>query len=338
MKRGFWRAILVAVGTATVILLAVWFFFTQPLLPPLPASSRELYPIPDRLALTRHVYAISGPLSPRSWRHEENLEDTAGYIATEWERAKMEAQQQTFSTTKGEFKNVFVNLGPDTEEVIVVGAHYDAHGAGSGADDNASGVAGIIELAKMLQKVELKKRVIVIGYSIDGPPHFSTNEMGSAAHASALQAANKKVIAMISVEMIGYFHDEAGSQEFPLTILPHSYPDTGNFIAVASNLANIGLTRRVKRSMREASDLSVLSINAPGLTPGIDFSDHRNYWAQGFPALMITDTAFFRNKSYRDLSDTPERLDYRRMQKVVAGIFRATLDLANGEGYSLPSR
>jgi len=338
MKPGFLRASLVVLGTFTIILLPLWFMFTQPLLPPQPSPPQEMNPAPDRHALTRHVYAISGPLSPRSWQHPENLENTAGYIATEWERAKMEAQQQIFSTREGEFKNVFVNLGPDTEELIVVGAHYDAHGPNPGADDNASGVASIIELAKMLQKVELKKRVIVIGYSLEEPPHFGTKEMGSAAHAMALKSENKKVLAMISVEMIGYFHDEAGSQEFPMPILSHFYPDTGNFIAVASNLQNAGLTRRVKRSMRGASDLPVLSINAPNLVPGIDFSDHRNYWEQGFPAVMVTDTAFFRNKNYHTPNDTPERLDYKRMQKVVAGIFRATVDLANGEGYSLPSR
>jgi Zn-dependent M28 family amino/carboxypeptidase len=134
---------------------------------------------------------------------------------------------------------------------------------------------------------------------------------------------------MISLEMIGYYSEEAGSQDFPSALLRLFYPSQGNFIALATNFQNIPLTRKIKRSMRSASSVPVYSINAPAFVPGIDFSDHRNFWAEGFPALMITDTAFYRNKAYHTQNDKPERLDYKRMAEVMSGVHQAVLDLAN---------
>jgi Zn-dependent M28 family amino/carboxypeptidase len=198
-----------------------------------------------------------------------------------------------------------------------------------GADDNASGVAGLIELGKLLARAKLKSRVILAAYALEEPPHFSGPEMGSVFHARALRGAGKRVKGMISLEMIGYFSGERGSQEFPMPVLRLFYPSRGNFIAVVGNFANLGIVRRVKRSMGEASSLPVYSINAPALVPGIDFSDHRNFWAAGFPAVMVTDTAFYRNKAYHTAEDTPDRLDYERMAMVVAGAYLAVMDLAN---------
>lgn len=322
------RIILAVICVFSLITLMAWWLIAQPVIP-LPPSRTVPTTIVDRMALTRHVYAIAGPLSPRNFGEIDNLENVGGYIATEWERAGLEPMQQIFLAGKEEYKNVIVELGPDTDEIIVVGAHYDAYGPFPGADDNASGVAGLIELAKLLKSVELKRRVTLVGYSLEEPPHYGTAEMGSAAHARAVKEAGKTVKAMISLEMIGYFSDQPHSQDSPMAALEYIYPTTGNFIALVSNLSNIALTRAVKKSMRSASSLPVHSINAPVAIPGIDHSDHRNYWAEGFPALMITDTAFYRNKNYHTANDIPESLDYKRMEMVVAGAFRAIVDLAN---------
>jgi len=307
-----------------VLLILARLLLTQPMLPVSPRTDALKF---DWRPLSRHVYAISDILSPRSWEHE-NLELVAGYIAEEWRLSGIEAEQQNFETSDGEFKNVFSAYGPDTPEVIVVGAHFDAAGANPGADDNASGVAGLIELGKALKKTPLKTRVILAGFSLEEPPHFATEEMGSWFFARALKASNKKVKAMISLEMIGYYSDEAGSQSFPSSFLRLFYPGEGNFIAIAADFENIPLTRRVKRSMNAASAVPAYSINAPALVPGIDFSDHRNFWAEGFPAVMITDTAFYRNQAYHTAGDKPERLDYKRMAEVMSGVHQAVLDLA----------
>jgi Zn-dependent M28 family amino/carboxypeptidase len=152
--------------------------------------------------------------------------------------------------------------------------------------------------------------------------------MGSAVHAKALKAEGVKLRAMFSLEMIGYFTDRSDSQAFPAPGLSLIYPSTGNFIAVVGKIGQSGLVRRIKRAMSEAGPLPVHSIAAPRFLPGVDLSDHASYWNQGYPAVMITDTAFFRNPHYHRRTDTPETLDYDRMAKVVEGVFAAVRELS----------
>ena len=132
---------------------------------------------------------------------------------------------------------------------------------------------------------------------------------------------------MICLEMIGYFSDQSGSQHYPVPGMDLIYPDSGNFIAVVGSLQDIRLVRTIKKAMRRASDLPVRSTNAPSMIPGIDFSDHASYWGQGYPAVMITDTAFYRNRNYHSAKDTPEKLDYNRMAKVVDQVYGAVMEL-----------
>jgi hypothetical protein len=186
----------------------------------------------------------------------------------------------------------------------------------------------LIELANLLGTRELPLGVELVAYTLEEPPNFRTSEMGSAVHAAALKRAGLQLRAMFSLEMIGYFSDVKGSQGFPFSPLAFFYPSEGNFIAVVGNTGGGLLVRRVKKAMLGASALPVYSINAPSFIPGIDFSDHLNYWNEGFPAVMITDTAFYRNHAYHTSGDTAERLDYGRMAMVVQGVFGAVLDLA----------
>ena len=155
-----------------------------------------------------------------------------------------------------------------------------------------------------------------------------TPGMGSWVHAAALRQAGVSVRAMVSLEMIGYFTDAPDSQLFPHPVLALVYPSRGNFITVVGRLGDVALVRRTKSAMRGATDLPVVSINAPTAIPGVDFSDHRSYWAHGYPAVMITDTAFYRNRHYHSPGDTPETLDYGRMAKVVRGVYEAVLSLS----------
>jgi Zn-dependent M28 family amino/carboxypeptidase len=218
----------------------------------------------------------------------------------------------------------------------VVGAHYDAAGPYPGADDNASGVAGLIELAHLLGtsvgtsvgKTALNTQVELVAFTLEEPPYFASSAMGSAVHAQSLRRQRVPVRAMLALEMIGYFSDAPGSQQFPLPCLKLLYPSTGNFITVAGKLGQGALVRRVKRAMRSASPLGVESISAPPSLLGISLSDHRNYWEAGYPAVMITDTAFYRNDNYHGATDTPDTLDYERMARVVQGVRAAVTDLA----------
>ena len=161
---------------------------------------------------------------------------------------------------------------------------------------------------------------------IKEPPFFRTENMGSFQHARELARDKREVRLMMSLEMIGYFRDEPESQRFPVGCLGAFYPDQGNFVAIVGRFGDFGETRRVKALFRGASDLPAESINAPRSVPGVDFSDHASYWRFGFPAVMVTDTAFLRNPNYHGAGDTPATLDYRRMAQVVQAAYAVAIE------------
>src|SRR5262249_3579536 len=171
-------------------------------------------------------------------------------------------------------------------------------------------------------------RVELVAFTLEEPPYFRTTGMGSSVHAESLRQQSVRVRAMFSLEMIGYFSDAPGSQQFPIGALGAFYPSTGNFISMVGRLGDWSLVRRTKAAMRNAAPLPVYSINAPGMVPGVDFSDQLNYWRAGYSALMITDTAFYRNRNYHTAQDTAEKLDYKRMAMVVEGAYATVVDLA----------
>ena len=308
-----------------LLLLGSWFWMTQPLF-------SAVTPSPERIAdpsrLQAHVRKLSVELSPRDEGHIENLDRVATYIKDEFTQATALVSEQPYSRQGKSYRNVIAQFGPESDERIVVGAHYDAAGPLPGADDNASGVAGLIELARLFGRQQPPMRVELVAFTLEEPPYFGTTGMGSSIHAESLRKQNIRVRAMLSLEMIGYFSDAPNSQHFPVGILSAFYPSTGNFISVVGRLSDWSLVRRTKATMRNASPLPVYSINAPIFVPGFDFSDHLNYWRAGYSALMITDTAFYRNRNYHTNQDTEEKLDYKRMAMVVEGIYAAVTELA----------
>lgn len=325
-QRRIIRIMFVIVALILLVLVVVWFWLTQPLL--LRITSKPQSSV-DPSLLKAHVQKLSIDLSPRDERHIENLDRTADYIKVEFRSFGVAVSEQPFREEGRLFRNVIAAFGPETAERIVVGAHYDVAGPYPGADDNASGVAGLIELGRLLSKQELKTRVELVAFTLEEPPFFRTTGMGSAVHAQSLKKAGVKVRVMFSLEMIGYFSDASDSQDFPAAILRLFYPSRGNFIAVVGRTSEGLLVRRVKRAMREASSLPVYSISAPSFIPGIDFSDQVNYWDVGYNAVMITDTAFYRNRNYHTENDTAEKLDYTKMALVVLGVFASVVEIAN---------
>jgi len=275
---------------------------------------------PERLRA--HVHALTVDLSPRT-----GAEQLDGVI-TYFERELGKLEHQTFVVSGKTYRNATLSLGPREGERIVVGAHYDAALGLPGADDNASGVAGLLELAALLTREKLSTRVDLVFWTLEEPPFFATPDMGSANHARALAAASVRVRAAISLEMIGYFADEEGTQRFPAPGMSVLYGTRANFIAVVGRPADRELTARVKASMLGATDLPVKSLNAPAAVQGVDWSDHRSYWEVGYPAVMITDTSFLRNDRYHTARDTEDTLDYARMAKVVLGVRAAVVALA----------
>ena len=308
-----------------LLLLGSWFWMTQPLL----SGAR---PSPERTVdpsrLQTHVHKLSVEFSPRDESHIENLDQVAAYIKDEFSQTTTLVSEQPYRVQGKSYRNVIAQFGPESEERIVVGAHYDSAGPLPGADDNASGVAGLIELARLLGRQPPPMRVELVAFTLEEPPYFRTTGMGSSVHAESLRKQNIRVRAMFSLEMIGCFSDAPNSQHFPIGILRALYPSTGNFISVVGRLSDWSLVRRTKATMRNASPLPVYSINAPTFIPGIDFSDQLNYWHAGYGAVMITDTAFYRNLNYHTAQDTEEKLDYKRMAMVVEGVYATVIEVA----------
>jgi len=269
--------------------------------------------------LRDHVKEISAKL-PRRDDDTDKLDFTARYIKRHFMQYGP-AEEQEYEVWGIPYRNVSILFGPESRQRIVVGAHYDSFAGNPGADDNASGIAGLLELAKILSKQQLDIPVQLIAYTLEEPPYFRTRDMGSAVHAKQLAEDKIDIVLMISLEMIGYFTDARDSQDYPVPLMSMMYPTTGNFIAIVGNMSGMGLIRDAKSTMQSVISLPVYSVNAPSLIPGIDFSDHLNFWDQGYPALMITDTAFYRNKAYHSVQDTWDRLDYGRMSDVVKGVY-----------------
>lgn len=324
--RGRLRMLTLIILTGALLLLGgVWFLVTQPLLP---VTRRRGAPAVDPARLEAHVRMLSGALSPRDAAHPEGMERAAAYVRGEFGRAGGAVSEQRFEVGGKTYRNVIAAFGPEAGERVVVGAHYDSAGPLPGADDNASGVAGLIELAHLLANSPPRLRVELVAFALEEPPFFRTPHMGSAVHARSLREQGASVRGMISLEMIGYFSDREGSQHLPSPLLKAVYPTRGDFISVVGKMDQGRLARTVKGAMLAAAPLPVYSINAPRAIPGIDFSDHSNYWDAGYDAVMVTDTAFYRNPHYHTQTDTPETLDYDRMAMVVRGIYEAVLALS----------
>jgi hypothetical protein len=312
----------------TMALAGMWVAFSRPIWVLGSAESQE-YIMPETVLLRQHVEMLSTSFSPRDYRHPENLNRTAGYIRRHFEASGATVYEQPFVHDGITYKNVIAEYGPTDQPAIIVGAHYDAVVGSPGANDNASAVAGLLELARLFENISFSSRVILAAYTLEEPPFFGTDIMGSAFHAKTLKEDGVDVRLMICLEMIGCFTDEPGSQKFPLPFLSLYYPTTGNFIGIVDKLFSTQ-AGRMKRWMRSATDLPVYSINAPAWVPGVDWSDHSSFWKQGYPAVMVTDTAFYRYDAYHTAADTPDKLDYAAMAKVVHGVYGYVMKLAAG--------
>jgi Zn-dependent M28 family amino/carboxypeptidase len=312
------------VGISPLLLAAfgVVSCVTQPLVQRI--ESREV--TVDATALERHVRTLAVTLHPRSVDNLPNLERAADYVLEQLRSTGAETAEQIVEADGKQFRNLIARFGPRDGPLIVIGAHYDSCGDTPGADDNASGVAGLLELARLLAQHPPKHSVELVAFTLEEPPYFRTDSMGSVWHARELRRTNREVRLMLSLEMIGFYSDAPKSQAYPVAALKLLYPDRADFIAIVAPLGDFSDTRRVKGLFQGASDLPVVSINAPPTLQGVDFSDHASYWRFGMPAMMITDTSFFRNRNYHESGDTPETLDYARMAKVVRAVHAVAME------------
>ena len=281
--------------------------------------------------LERAVRFLAEDIGPRAYLHQDALNRAAEYIGSEMRSYGYDVLTQPYDVDGAEYRNVFaVKKGlASPERVLVVGAHYDTVIGTPGADDNASAVAGLLELSRLLRDVPLESTVHFIAFTLEEPPFFRTRSMGSYVYAESLKSNGVNVEGMICLESIGYFSDSPESQLFPLPFFRLIYPTTGNFIIFAGNFGSKGFLDRAKEGFIKGTDQPLETISAPSIIPGMDFSDHRSFWKFGYDAFMVTDTAFYRNPNYHTAGDLPETLDFKRMSEVVPGLRSSIEKLAN---------
>jgi hypothetical protein len=330
-------ALLILLVLAASVYGVVWYMTGVPgrpyhgPLPPLAADEQTLVPL-----LKRHIEAIAS--REHNVAHYDELEKSARYIETTLESYGYTVNRQIFdaedfrSDTRS-VRNIEVvieprNPGPATE-TLVVGAHYDSVTGAPGANDNGSGAAAVIKLARLLGDIKGKtiRRIRLVLFVNEEPPYFRTQEMGSLQYASALAARNERVVAMYSLETIGYYASEPGSQHypFPLGLL---FPDRGDFLAFVGMLDARPLVRASIGSFRSHTKFPTVGGVAPAFIPGIDFSDHWAFAQHGFPAIMLTDTAPYRYPHYHTFRDTPDKVDMQKLARVVKGVERMIRDAA----------
>jgi len=320
----------IAVGAAAVG-LSVWYVVAMPgrsyrgALPPLSASDIELS---DRLR--RHVEMLGGEIGERHIWRPAALEAAADHVERSFQRAGYRVASQAYRAMQAEVRNLHCELRGATlpDEIVVVGAHYDSVVGCPGANDNGTGVAAVLELARALSGRPLARTVRFVAFVNEEPPFYFTGAMGSRVYARQCRAQGDRVVAMLSLETMGCYSDEPGSQAypFPFGLL---YPRTGNFIGFVGNLRSRGLVRRCVRAFRARARFPCEGVAAPGYLPGIFWSDHWSFWREGYRALMVTDTAPFRYAEYHTPNDTPERVDFERLAVVTAGLAGVIEELAS---------
>jgi len=281
----------------------------------------------DTTLIKSYLTSLTKTPASRSEDNAEQLDRTAEFIRSVFARYSDSVSMQEYTANGKTYRNVICSFGTANAERIIVGAHYDVCGQQQGADDNASGVTGLLELARLLKGQTLNYRIDLVAYSLEEPPYFRTKFMGSYVHARSLSDHKTKVFGMISLEMIGYFKDEQQSQEYPLNILSLKYGSRGNYITLVKGFTAGRFARKFSAAYIAQHTIRTEKFTAPFALFGVAFSDDLNYRKAGYSSLMLTDTAFNRNKNYHEKSDTMETLDIARMAKVIDGVLGALIAL-----------
>ncbi len=283
----------------------------------------EQQPLQDlEEALREHVIMLSERIGERGCYRYHNLTRAAVYISDALKKMGYDPEEHHYTIGNADYHNIIATREGRThpEQIIIAGAHYDTVPGTPGADDNASGVAGILELARFFLRTEPDKTVQFIAFVNEEPPFYRTSKMGSRVFTKAAKKRKENIIAMFSFEMIGFFSDEKGSQHYPFGITM-GYPDRANFISIVGDLRSRKFVREAAQIFRKHSLLDIQWVSMPRFIAGIEFSDHWSFWKAGYRAAMITDTAFYRYAHYHSPFDTHEKLDYRRMAQVVTGFY-----------------
>jgi len=309
-----------------LILLALLLFFV---FQNTPASSnaRDLANLSDTSHLRRSLELIINTTGPRTYNNVDVLDTVAERIRNEFQKNTDRVSFQNYAVEEKQYKNVIASFGPEEGERIIVGAHYDVYGNQDGADDNASGVAGILELAKLLKDKTSKYRIDLVAYTLEEPPYFNSKQMGSYIHAKSLHDAHVSIKGMISLEMIGYYSENENSQDYPIGFMKWIYGNKGNYITIVQKSFCGAFAKQFKELSFRNNSIRTKAFRAPSFIGGISLSDHKNYWKFGYSAVMVTNTAFYRNHNYHEETDKLETLNIPKMALAMDGVFRTLSQL-----------
>lgn len=327
---GLWKGLAAILLFVVLVLIAiVSYMIAMPgksfsgAFPPLTAEEIQI-----KTNLTRHVSYLADEIGERNVIAYEPLQKTAQYIEETFKKFGYEVKSQEYVVQMRKVRNLIAEIPGRTRanEIVVIGAHYDTVYDCPGADDNSSGVAALLELARLLKDSHPARTVRFVAFVNEEPPWFQTDDMGSLVYAEQAHKLKENIVAAISIETIGMYSDVEGSQQYP-SGFKSLYPSKGNFIAFIGNLGSRGLVRDAVHSFRASTKFPSEGSAVPAAIPGVGWSDHWSFWQEGYPAIMVTDTAIFRNPNYHQPTDKPDTLDYDRMARVVHGLVSVVKDM-----------
>ena len=325
------RLIILALGIAVPMILAGWVMMRMPgksFRGPLPPLSKNQLALRDELV--SDVYELAGAIGERNVQRYDSLTAAADFIERSFFAAGLRSRRRGYTLHDKTFDNIEVLLpGMESRQIVVIGAHYDSISGGPGANDNASGVAALLALARRFTEKRCKREVRFVAFVNEEPAFFQTQRMGSYVYANQCKLDGEHIAAMVSLETLGYFSVSAGSQKYPVPWLGMIYPNVGNFIAFVGNVSSRALVKQAIGSFRRRAEFPSEGAALPARIPGVGWSDHWSFWEHGYPAIMITDTAPFRYPHYHAASDTPDQLDYASMARVVEALTNVIEELAN---------
>jgi hypothetical protein len=327
VKRILFSALSVPIAVAAILALLWWFGIKMPgknISKTAPLSPDE---VTLREELRSDVQKLAGEIGERNMWHYPQLNAAADFIENSFLRAGLRPRRDTYEIRGQACHNIETEISGVSPEIILIGAHYDSVSGSPGANDNGSGVAAMLALARRFAGKTGKHTLRFVAFVNEEPPYFLSDEMGSFIYAGRCKARGDKIPVMISLETIGYFSDAPNSQSYPSAGLGIFYPKVGNFIGFVGNVRSRSLLRRVIAAFRKYAKIPSEGAALPSFIPGVSWSDQRSFWRHGYPGIMVTDTAPFRYPYYHSADDTPDKLDYDRfalvvsaMEKVIEGL------------------
>jgi Peptidase family M28 len=335
VKRVFFSALRITIGVAAVLALLWWFGMRMPGKNVTKAEPLSRDDVALREELRADVQKLAGEIGERNMWHYAELNAAAEFIENSFSRAGLHPQRDSYELRGQACHNIEVEIPPSQgaavssppPSIILIGAHYDSVFGSPGANDNGSGVAAMLALARRFAGRKTEHTLRFVAFVNEEPPYFLSGEMGSLVYAERCKARGDKISAMISLETIGYFSDAPNSQTYPSPGLGIFYPKVGNFIGFVANVHSRTLLRRVIALFRKHAKIPSEGASLPSFVPGVSWSDQWSFWKHGYPGIMVTDTAPFRYPYYHSANDTPDKLDYDRFTLVVSGMEKVIEDL-----------